>query len=386
MILNEQDLKYIVSKCVKSLLEVRYLNPVMGETSGYLERKFTEIITTTLKSSCQKIAEKNNILYFNVIPGEGVNQEEIKRLVKSYFFDRRITTKQKQDGSILVAIENYDTTEPLKNNQKIRVFHGTKLETAKKISVYGLSGKEQTSRVYSYEYWNNPTGLFVTISFSKAKYFATNFKDSVIIEFTANVSDLDAPVWNSENGSYFVAGQIAGGFSSKAERDDAKRRANRNALNYPHIENSDNPALANSLTNSFEFQALYFGDIEPNMIKRFWVQNENSEFIPYTLEEFKKMFGGESMHDKDYQWKLYSPTEDFTGEDDFVRRYNEKYGHIGGSEEFIQSFWKHISNNEKIPYSHMNALKQFMWPKQMIAFLTPGGYRDNVDSFYPEFN
>lgn len=379
-----EDYVYIQKK---KLAEVRYINPdFRAETSGYLEKKVIELMTITFQSECEKIGEKDNVLYFRIIPNDERGPEEIRRFIKSYFIGRQCTLKQNQDGSLLLAIRNYDTIDPLKDDQTIRVYHGTSLSTAKDMAIYGFSGKEQKSRVYSYEYWNNPTGLFVTIYFPKAKYFGTNNHDAVIVEFTAKMSDLDTPVWNSENGSYFVQGDITKGFTSKRERDVAKIAANRNAVNYPHIENSDSPGLANSLTNSFEFQALYYGDIEPNMIKRFWVKLRGEKnFTPYSHKEFVSTFCNDGYKNNNYDWKLYTPTEDFKGEDDFIERYNQKFGRLGGAEDFIQKFWQHIGNNEEIPYLEIRTLGQFMWPKQMTQFLTDGVYRDNVNSFYPEF-
>lgn len=153
--ITEGDIKKMVRCAVNNILsEVRYINPnFRAETSGYLERKFIELITTTLQSNCEKIGENDNVLYFKVTPnGSNITPDDIERVVKNYFFDRKCTIKQNSDGTLLIGIRNYDTIEPLKDNQTIRVFHGTNLDAAKIIMTYGLSGREQKSRIYNYEY------------------------------------------------------------------------------------------------------------------------------------------------------------------------------------------------------------------------------------------
>jgi len=164
--------------------------------------------------------------------------------------------------------------KPLKDNDTIIVYHGyynsnDAILTAK----FGLSGKERASRVYSYEAVNNPKGLFVSVSFDQVK---RNFAGSgVIIEFATKVSDLEAPVWAGSD-NYFVQGDYTGRFDSEDEREQQRLnyRDKHNKSENLAIVNSDRPELAYSLYESSENQALFIGDLNPNMIRAFWVNEK----------------------------------------------------------------------------------------------------------------
>ena len=103
----------------------------------------------------------------------------------------------------------YNDVPPLKDTDVVRVYHGFyDNKYAYQFCKYGASGKELTSRVYSYESNNNPYGLFVTSNFKKAKDFSRPYNGlAVIIEFNARVKDLEAPVW--PGGGYTVQGQMS---------------------------------------------------------------------------------------------------------------------------------------------------------------------------------
>ena len=129
---------------------------------------------------------------------------------------------------------------PLRDTDTVKLFHGTSnldfiITAVKK----GFSGDTYADRIYSYEYNNNPRGLFVTPDFKTAKYFG-----QYVIEFHARVSDLESPVW--PNGSFTVQGGMSGIFSSEQERE-LERLRNREEYSNSDIEyirNSDRPELA----------------------------------------------------------------------------------------------------------------------------------------------
>src|SRR5882672_11349947 len=90
---------------------------------------------------------------------------------------------------------DWDTKfQPLKSKDTLRVFHGFhSFRDAYRAAIYGLTGRERADRRYSYEFDNNPHGLFVTLSLKAAREFTGSYEDQVIMEFVANESDLEAP-------------------------------------------------------------------------------------------------------------------------------------------------------------------------------------------------
>jgi hypothetical protein len=107
---------------------------------------------------------------------------------------------------------------PISDEETIRVYHGFRdRDQAFKALTKGLSGKSRADRTYSYEFVNNPKGLFVTIDFDVAKEFGSS---GIIIEFTSKISDLEAPVW--KGGRYFVQGEYTSGFKDESEREEER--------------------------------------------------------------------------------------------------------------------------------------------------------------------
>ena len=161
--------------------------------------------------------------------------------------------------------------KPILDNEKIRVFHGfNSFKDVETVLTKGLSGKEPARRIYSYEIGNNPKGLFVSVDFNLIK--RAGFAHSgVIIEFTSKVSDLEAPVWVGGR-SYFVQGEYTESFKDMSEREQ-QRLINRQKSGenpYDFINKSDRPELAEVIFDNPEHQALYIGDLDPNMIKYVW--------------------------------------------------------------------------------------------------------------------
>jgi hypothetical protein len=246
-----------------------------------------------------------------------------------------------------------DTQEPLKDDDVITVYHGFDKSTdALAFAKFGFSGKERAKRIYSYEVGNNPHGLFVTINLDKAKEFAGS---GMIMELRVRVSDLEAPVWVGGR-SYFVQGEYTSSFETPEQREE-QRLANRDkhrSHDMKMVSQSDRPELAQTLFENPERQALVVGDINPNMIKGFWVNDVRRgrryggryEFHPrkqfiakyYSEDEISTTRltanGSHKEIDEDYrrrEKKLFSPAEDFTIEllkkrilDKLVRRKGRK--------------------------------------------------------------
>ena len=239
----------------------------------------------------------NNQVVFYVVPNEGKGGEldRLKKYLNDTYrgYGYSMSFKKKGDGMYISFYKDTDSNyEPIGKGEKIRVFHGTDIKTAIRIAKNGLSGKERTTRTYTYEYGMNPNGLFVTVDFYKAKEFGFHYDDQVIIEFTADSNDLDTPVWNGQD-TYFGQFTNPQPFLDRAERTSQKLRYQRYAeVSWlPYISKSDNPAMAERIFNNDEHQALYYGDIRPNQIKRFWWRERGGKnYIPLSYKQFMEKF------------------------------------------------------------------------------------------------
>ena len=215
--------------------------------------------------------------------------------------------------------------KPILDNEKIRVFHGfNSFKDVETVLTKGLSGKEPARRIYSYEIGNNPKGLFVSVDFNLIK--RAGFAHSgVIIEFTSKVSDLEAPVWVGGR-SYFVQGEYTESFKDMSEREQ-QRLINRQKSGenpYDFINKSDRPELAEVIFDNPEHQALYIGDLDPNMIKYVWYnevlhkeRRTNGEWIKLTRKDFINKLKLNTERDR---FLKYLPNDDFDF-DEFVKKY-----------------------------------------------------------------
>ena len=224
----------------------------------------------------------------------------------------------------------YDNSEtPLKDSETIRVYHGFyKMDDVESVLKRGLSGKEKARRIYSYESGNNPNGLFVSVDHKVASKFASS---GVVIEFSTKISDLEAPVW-VDGRSYFVQGEFTKSFKDLDEREQQKL-INRELAGKSEdikISKSDRPELAEVIFDNPEKQALYVGDLDPNMIKYVWYNEKLHK---------ERMINGswERLRRKDFIKRLnidteikrfikYYPNEEFEYED-FLNRYFDKDEH-----------------------------------------------------------
>jgi len=292
----------------------------------------------------------------------------------------------------IVTGEKPQLTAPLKDNDTIRVYHGfyNPLNAVEFVK-YGVSGKERANRNYSFETNNNPFGLFVTPIFAVAKRFTgthrlgksssgTEINLGIILEFNTRVKDLEAPVW--PGGSFTVQGQMSNDWdqsqglkSIMADREKAKTQLRQNILqstrrndkNFEFIKQSDRPELAATLFAMGESQALFIGDLNPNMIRAVWVFDTGinphyGTFKRLSRQEFINKYGyleGKSDKRRDSSDRIYLPNESWQGVDDFISRYNKKTGHKLSKKDF-----EFLINNKRLS-SLINTLEMYLWPKQL---------------------
>lgn len=277
---------------------------------------------------------------------------------------------------------DFNSHDPINKNENIRVFHGTDMKTAMMFAKNGINGTQRANRRFSYETGMNPHGLFVTTSFNKATDFFGNGNSSegyVVLEFTVNEADLDTPVWNGQ-GTYFGQGSNPIPFRNKEERDVQKQKYNdeANQDEKPFIRNSNNPALAKRIFDNNEHQALFFGQIGPNQIKRFWVKRKdnNYKWEKYNLSQFLHKFGNENKGIK--QTKLFTPNEDFISIEDMMERamkhlspklYNQRKENGTLPQEiqrYIKQFKEMFLNDDESLYYY---IQEKLYPKQAIQLI-----------------
>lgn len=304
------------------------------------------------------------------------------------YFEAKRVIFQKKYSNMDYRIVDLDKQEPLKDSDTIRVYHGFYSKNdVDEVLKSGLSGKDMAKRVYSYEAGNNPKGLFVSTNFNTVK---KNFTSSgIIIEFTCNVSDLEAPVW--AGGRYFHQGEYAKSFrdwdwktvtSKEREEELLRRRELARKSEYAFIRDSDRPELAESLYNSSENQALFIGDLNPNMIKYVWYKDKNGRhddsYQKYTRKDFILKF----KIDTDLgEYKHYYPNDEFTI-DDFIKRVESKESaeakskYPGGR---FQAYLKHYLDDDNC--NEYELRQHGFFPKQIKEILRlrkEGGFKPYI--------
>ena len=334
---------------------------------------------------------------------------EVRYLQPNY---SRYGGKVQSDNWFSVYNEN-----PIKNSDKIRVFHGCSLETALDICLHGTSGYEWHPRTYSYESGMNPLGIFVTTNFYKATDFGNTYGTRCVIEFTASANDLETPVWNNSD-SYFGQGSNPMPFHDKEERNAQKLKYHNDALNMKDddyydvnskqfkplssdfIRKSDKPAMAKNIFMNNENQALFMGNLNANQIKRVWVEEKGKgpNYIPMKPNVFVKKFyykKEKEYQDKlmmkwgdngfGYEHKLYQPNENFQGWDDLYDRYaklqvkNYGYDYESSYKLIKEIFEKNLIDKDNINRTFINEIKIFMWPKQIIQAYGKDFFDDNYN-------
>jgi hypothetical protein len=207
------------------------------------------------------------------------------------------------------------TEPPLKDDETIRVYHGfDNFDDVEKILTNGLSGKQRAKRIYSYESGNNPYGLFVSV---KVEVVVRHFAHSgVIIEFSSKLSDLEAPIWVGGR-SYFCPGEYTKSFKDLDEREQQRLINRGKSLEHElePIKKSDRPELAETIFENPERQALYIGNLNPNMIKYVWYneilhkdRRTDGEWIRYSRKQFINKL---KISTKRSEYDFFLPNDDF---------------------------------------------------------------------------
>ena len=250
-----------------------------------------------------------------------------------------------------------NTFPPLKDDATIRVYHGfNRISDIFQTLKRGVSGQERAHRIYSYEYNNNPKGLFVTISLNVAKEFG-----NYVIEFHTKVRDLESPVW--PGGRFTVPGEYSSSFNSEEEREDQRMVARKKAMQSkdPAVRESDRPELADILYTSSEQQALFTGSLNANSVRAIWVSPDTSRtagvltFKRMTVDEFLKTHAAEDTEKPKYNFRLLQPRDKFTMESfmDKMMSGMKKYGM--GRQEVIDSLLG-LDKQDLLTY---------LWPNQV---------------------
>lgn len=313
------------------------------------------------------------------------------------WLNEAITFSPEMDGKNV-----YDKVPVLKDSDVVRVYHGFyDNKHAYEFCKYGASGKELASRVYSFESNNNPYGLFVTSDFRKAKEFSRPTAGvAVIIEFNTKVANLESPVWPS--GGYTVQGQMSqywkGDTLSKqmADREQGRlrdrediKKSSRSDLDF--AKKSDRPELAKSLFYSSEYQALFVGDLNPNMIRAVWVYEGTADpkygtFNRMPRNDFLRKYG--KLETKAQNWedrpgdKIYNPNENWAGMDDFVKRFNKRFRYDRSDGDYVK---RTVDDYMKTAEGRKTIFSQFrknLWPKQIKQAVKDIGIND-ADYFVP---
>ncbi|OQC44339.1 MAG: hypothetical protein BWX59_01977 [Bacteroidetes bacterium ADurb.Bin028] len=263
-------------------------------------------------------------------------------------------------------IDIHNDVKKMQDDDTIIVYHGFSSYSFKQallIAKYGLSGQERANRIYSYEYNNNPNGLFVTINFNVAKKeFA---KSGIIMEFATKIRNLEAPVWPGGR-SYYVQGEFTQSFKDDKEREEQRVKNREKYKNSPHpaINQSDRPELAWSLYKDPESQALFIGNLNPNMIRAFWVNERlitdrrtGGEWIRLSRKEFLKKYYNEEYFKNDEelfkrQNKIFMPDDNF----DIIKFKNYLSERDYDYSEFIEYYIKNWDNY---------VINMYFYPKQI---------------------
>ena len=253
-----------------------------------------------------------------------------------------------------VPIKDLPNEAPLRDNETITVYHGFSDETdAYEAITKGISGKMRAKRIYSYENNNNPYGLFVAPDIKTAREFAHS---GFIIEFNCKVSQLEAPVW--PGGSFTTQGQMAMYFNSEDEREAERIHARNDYKAEPHefINKADRPEVAGMLSMTNERQALFTGDLNPNMIRAVWYKPRGSyTFERLSIKEALKKFNMKYVdidNSGRHNHKIQKPNDDFS---------LEMLKNLLSSHGLDPESYEHILHT----MFRTGDINEYFWPKQV---------------------
>ena len=142
--------------------------------------------------------------------------------------------------------------------------------------------------------------------------------------------------------SYYVQGEYTQSFKDLDDREKQRliNRQKSGESPYDFISKSDRPELADVIFDNPERQALYVGDLDPNMIRSVWYneilhkeRRTNGNWVRYSRKDFIRNLGISTKMDKFFK---YLPNDDFTI-DGFIDTYFK-----GNAEDYsFQSFIKY---------------------------------------------
>ena len=314
-----------------------------------------------------------------IINEEILNLLEVRHVITPYSPNQRV---RKTD---------IDNNEPLRDSESIVVYHGySKFDEAILAAKFGLSGKERAKRIYSYESGNNPKGLFVSIDFGTVERQFSG--GGVIMEFSTKVSNLEAPVWVGGR-SYFVQGEYTKSFKDDDERQQQQlaNREKHGESEYEAIRNSDRPELAWALFDGPEHQALFIGDLNPNMITGFWVNERlkndrrtDGQWQRLSRKDFYKRYVNDENLKTNYLRKAGSSNPDYdnpkrTYSDDY---YNKESKWFQPAEDFTVEEFK--ARLDKHGYDYDEVVNDYIkhWDNDMMSTLFYPKQLEQVKKFY----
>lgn len=304
-----------------------------------------------------------------------LTESDIMSLVKSVLHEVRYIDTKKTDQ------------EPIMDGEKIRVFHGSDCKTIFEFCTQGVSGKVYSPRKYSYEATMNPLGLFVTPSFKTAKEFG-----DCVIEFTADTRDLECPVWGDKGmqASQTGIGYYTTGFANADERNAEKARFLKRTIDrgYGPAVKSDRPDFAMVMFDSHEPQALFVGDLNPNMIKRVWVVDNSGEssalnrYQPMKPEKFVNLCRKKYGMKPSATQKIFKPNDNVGSFDELIDAVYNNMGDYfrsrGEAEEGLKSLGM-LSQNP--PGFAVSTIETVLWPRQIIQLYGKEWFNEYFNRF-----
>lgn len=159
---------------------------------------------------------------------------------------------------------------PLLDGDVVLVYHGIAfLSDVYKILGKGVDGSVVVPRKDAYENVENPRGLFVTPTLRTAEYFANS---GYIIEFNVSVSDLESPIWQTDDEP------IDNPVAREYIRNSWRKLHSGSQTNF--VGKADRPELAKIFSRQVEPQALFVGMLRPNQIKAIWYNPSKDSTAP----------------------------------------------------------------------------------------------------------